>query len=61
VIVADGTRRPLYHFQAEELGTDASTLGPKLAEILKIAAEWDAVLLLDGKYCPPYAVESMYK
>jgi hypothetical protein len=53
VTVADKTRRPLYHLQAEELGTDASSLGTKLAEVLKLAAEWNAIILLDGQCCFP--------
>lgn len=46
--VADKTRRPLYYLQAEDLGTDASKLGPKIKKVFEMATEWDAVILLDG-------------
>jgi SpoVK/Ycf46/Vps4 family AAA+-type ATPase len=45
--VADKTRRPLYYLQAEELGTDAAFLGPKIKKVFEMATEWDAVILLD--------------
>jgi SpoVK/Ycf46/Vps4 family AAA+-type ATPase len=45
--VADKTRRPLYNLQAEELGTDAAFLGPKIKKVFEMATEWDAVILLD--------------
>jgi ATPase family associated with various cellular activities (AAA) len=45
--VADKTRRPLYYLQAEELGTNAATLGPKIKKVFEMATEWDAVILLD--------------
>jgi AAA+ superfamily predicted ATPase len=45
--VADKTRRPLYYLQAEDLGTDASKLGPKIKKVFEMATEWDAVILLD--------------
>ncbi|KAH6693328.1 P-loop containing nucleoside triphosphate hydrolase protein [Leptodontidium sp. MPI-SDFR-AT-0119] len=45
--VADKTRRPLYYLQAEDLGTDASRLGPKIKKVFEMATEWDAVILLD--------------
>ena len=48
--VADKTRRPLYYLQAEDLGTDASKLGPKIKKVFEMATEWDAVILLDGQY-----------
>lgn len=47
--VADKTRRPLYYLQAEDLGINASTLGPKIKKTFEMATEWDAVILLDGK------------
>ncbi len=47
LIVADKTRRPLYYLQAEDLGTDASRLGPKIKKVFEMATEWDAVILLD--------------
>jgi len=49
--VADKTRRPLYYLQAEDLGTDAAKLGPKIKKVFEMATEWDAVILLDGKTC----------
>jgi SpoVK/Ycf46/Vps4 family AAA+-type ATPase len=45
--VADKTRRPLYYLQAEDLGTDAGKLGPKIKKVFEMATEWDAVILLD--------------
>jgi len=46
--VADKTRRPLYYLQAEDLGTNAAHLGPKIKKVFEMATEWDAVILLDG-------------
>ncbi|PMD50986.1 P-loop containing nucleoside triphosphate hydrolase protein [Hyaloscypha bicolor E] len=45
--VADKTRRPLYYLQAEDLGTNAAHLGPKIKKVFEMATEWDAVILLD--------------
>ncbi|TVY73501.1 putative 26S proteasome regulatory subunit-like protein [Lachnellula suecica] len=45
--VADRTRRPLYYLQAEDLGTNAAQLGPKIKNVFEMATEWDAVILLD--------------
>jgi SpoVK/Ycf46/Vps4 family AAA+-type ATPase len=45
--VADKTRRPLYYLQAEDLGTNASILGPKIKKVFEMATEWNAVILLD--------------
>ncbi|KAK2000984.1 ATPase [Colletotrichum falcatum] len=45
--VADRTHRPLFHLQAEDLGVDPSTLGARVKRALGMAAEWDAVVLLD--------------
>lgn len=45
--MADKTRRPLYYLQAEDLGTNASHLGPKIKKVFEMATEWDAVILLD--------------
>jgi len=45
--VADKSRRPLYYLQAEDLGTDAAKLGPKIKKVFEMATEWDAVILLD--------------
>ena len=47
--VADKTRRPLYYLQAEDLGTNAAHLGPKIKKVFEMATEWDAVILLDGE------------
>ena len=54
--VADKTRRPLYYLQAEDLGTDASKLGPKIKKVFEMATEWDAVILLDGQYTTEHPV-----
>lgn len=45
--IADRTKRPLFYLQAEDLGISADTLGTKLKNILEMATEWDAVILLD--------------
>ncbi len=48
--VADRTRRPLYYLHAEELGTKADLLGEKVKKVFEMATEWNAVILLDGKF-----------
>ena len=48
--VADRTRRPLYYLHAEELGTKADLLGEKVKKVFELATEWNAVILLDGKF-----------
>lgn len=45
--VADKTRRPLYYLKAEDLGTDAAVLGPRLKTAFEMATDWIAVILLD--------------
>ena len=45
--MADKTRRPLYYLQAEDLGTNAAYLGPKIKKVFEMATEWNAVILLD--------------
>ncbi|KAL1615792.1 hypothetical protein SLS54_008797 [Diplodia seriata] len=45
--VADRIKKPLYSVQAGELGCSANKVEKKLEKILKRAATWDAVLLLD--------------
>ncbi|OAR02277.1 hypothetical protein LLEC1_05428 [Akanthomyces lecanii] len=45
--VADRTHRPLVYLQAEDLGTHAGELGTRLKRLLTMAAEWNAVVLLD--------------
>ena len=47
--MADKARRPLYYLQAEELGTNAGTLGKNVKKVFEMANEWNAVILLDGK------------
>ncbi|KAK4239223.1 P-loop containing nucleoside triphosphate hydrolase protein [Achaetomium macrosporum] len=44
--VADRTRRPLFHLQAEDLGISAATLGANIKKVFEMATEWNAVLLL---------------
>jgi hypothetical protein len=58
-VVADKTRRPLYYLQAEDLGTNAAHLGPKIKKVFEMATEWDAVILLDGK-ATPIVTETAY-
>ena len=50
--VADKTRRPLYYLQAEELGTNAASLGKNIKKVFEMATEWNAVILLDGQSNP---------
>ena len=45
--VADKAKLPLYHLHAEELGTEASSMGIRLSKALDRATEWNAVILLD--------------
>ncbi|KAM3506240.1 hypothetical protein MY11210_007636 [Beauveria gryllotalpidicola] len=45
--VADRTRRPLVSLQAEDLGSHSGELGTRLKRFLTMAAEWNAVVLLD--------------
>ena len=45
--VADQTRRPLFCVQAEDLGTSAAMLGEQLKKAFAMAADWNAVVLLD--------------
>lgn len=45
--VADRTHRPLLYLQAEDLGINAATLAANMKNILNLATEWDAVILLD--------------
>lgn len=45
--VADRTRRPLVYLQAEDLGTHADELGPRLRRCLTMPTEWNATVLLD--------------
>lgn len=45
--VAEHLKRPLYIISSPELSTEPSKLETKLSEILKIAAAWDAVVLID--------------
>ncbi|UPL03968.1 hypothetical protein LCI18_014902 [Fusarium solani-melongenae] len=45
--IADRLRRPLYHLQADDLGTDVASLGIKFQRTSKIASAWNAIILLD--------------
>jgi AAA+ superfamily predicted ATPase len=45
--IADQTQQPLYHLQAEELGTKAAELGGRLKSALELVTDWNAILLLD--------------
>jgi len=45
--VADYLEKPLYMVSVGELGTEPETLEKKLHDILDLASQWDAVLLLD--------------
>jgi ATPase family associated with various cellular activities (AAA) len=45
--VADKTHRPLLYMHAEDLGVNPSTLGANLKKMFEMAAEWNAVCLLD--------------
>jgi len=45
--VADKTHRLLYYLQAEDLGTNAAYLGPKIKKVFEMATEWNAFILLD--------------
>jgi hypothetical protein len=46
-VTAERLKRPLYMVGVGELGTSADELEQNLRQILDIASEWDAVLLLD--------------
>jgi MoxR-like ATPase len=48
LLVADVSKRPLYHIQAETLGTVSSVVSRNLRRAFQLCSEWDAVLLLDG-------------
>lgn len=50
LVVADITRRPLYRMQAEELGSSADRVGANLRKAFERCSEWNAMLLLDGRY-----------
>jgi ATPase family protein associated with various cellular activities (AAA) len=45
--VADKTHRPLLYMHAEDLGVNPATLGANLKKMFEMAAEWNAVCLLD--------------
>ncbi|KAM5362071.1 hypothetical protein ACJZ2D_012738 [Fusarium nematophilum] len=45
--VAEELRRPLYSVTAGELGVEVHSLEKSLTQILKLASQWNAVLLLD--------------
>ncbi|KAJ8130157.1 hypothetical protein O1611_g3473 [Lasiodiplodia mahajangana] len=43
----DKTRRPLYHLQAGELGSNPLSIRKKLRHAFELCEEWDGILLLD--------------
>ena len=45
--VADKVGRPIYHIDTYELGVGKEGLSSRLRSIMNIAAEWDAIVLLD--------------
>jgi hypothetical protein len=45
--VADKTHCPLLYMHAEDLGVNPATLGANLKKMFEMAAEWNAVCLLD--------------
>jgi hypothetical protein len=45
--VADKTNRPLLYMHAEDLGVNPASLGANLKKLFEMAAEWNAVCLLD--------------
>ncbi|KAJ4174400.1 hypothetical protein NW754_004817 [Fusarium falciforme] len=45
--IADRLRRPLYHLQADDLGTEVASLGAKFQRASKMASAWNAIILLD--------------
>jgi SpoVK/Ycf46/Vps4 family AAA+-type ATPase len=45
--IADHLRRPLYHLQADDLGTEVASLGAKFQRASKMASAWNAIILLD--------------
>ena len=48
--VADRTRSPLYYVDARDLGSVAD-MDVNLRKVMADAAEWNALLLIDGKLC----------
>lgn len=45
--IADRLRRPLYHLQADDLGTEVASVGVKFQRTSNIASAWNAIILLD--------------
>ncbi|KAI1365561.1 P-loop containing nucleoside triphosphate hydrolase protein [Xylaria arbuscula] len=45
--LSEKTRRPLYHLQAGDLGSNPASVKSKLHKAFKLCEEWDAILLLD--------------
>ena len=45
--MADKVGRPLYHVDTHELGTRVEELSIRLRKIMNMAAEWNAIVLLD--------------
>lgn len=46
-VFAEALGRPLYSVQSSQLGTDLNTLEQNLREVIRRAAKWGAVLLID--------------
>ncbi|ERF68700.1 hypothetical protein EPUS_05761 [Endocarpon pusillum Z07020] len=45
--VAESVRRPLYHLQAEDLGSTTHSVRYELDNVLDLATEWNAIVLLN--------------
>lgn len=45
--VADKVGRPLYHVDTHEIGSEVQKLSLNLRKIMNMAAEWNAIVLLD--------------
>lgn len=46
--VSEAVKRPLYHLQAGEIGSDPAAAKQSLKRAFRLCEEWDAILLLDG-------------
>ena len=53
ILVADNARRPLYHLQAEDLGSIAYSVRHELDNVFDLATEWNAIVLLNGLQLRP--------
>ncbi|KAH6876716.1 P-loop containing nucleoside triphosphate hydrolase protein [Thelonectria olida] len=45
--IAERVKRPLYHVDTHEIGSVVETLSVRLRQIMNIASEWNAIVLLD--------------